>query len=89
MAYVENQARNVKINDTEGVKPTLFFQCLHLAYIIKAEVHKGRNSGKNDLENLQWPRQSIQKDFRNKMSLLVDIPKVGYDNTNGGYKIYN
>lgn len=62
----------------------LFEFLLHLSYKLKAEVHKGRITVENDKEKIKLAKQEIQKEFREKMGLLVDIPKVGYGNTNDG-----
>lgn len=62
-----------------------FFEfLLHLSYKIKAGVNKGRIYGKEDKDKIENAKRSIQKEFRERMGLLVDIPKAGYGNTNDG-----
>lgn len=62
-----------------------FFEfLLHLSYKLSAKVHKNRINDKNDKERIQMAKVNIQKEFKDKLGLLVDIPKVGYGNTNDG-----
>lgn len=62
-----------------------FFEILvHLSYKLKADVHKGRVTDKSDREKIQAAKRQIQKEFHDKLGLLVDIPKAGFGNTNDG-----
>ncbi|CAH0560531.1 unnamed protein product [Brassicogethes aeneus] len=62
-----------------------FFEfLLHLSYKIKAEVYKGRIKEKSDRGKIQAAKETVQKEFHDRMGLLVDIPKAGYGNTNDG-----
>lgn len=62
-----------------------FFEfLLHLSYKLRAEVHKSRVSDKSDKEKIKCAKEHIQKEFREKLALLVDIPKAGFGNTNDG-----
>ncbi|CAG9760348.1 unnamed protein product [Ceutorhynchus assimilis] len=62
-----------------------FFEyLLHLSYKVKAGVRESRVTIKTDKEKIQTAKQNMQKEFRQKMGLLVDIPKAGYGNTNDG-----
>lgn len=62
-----------------------FFEfLLHLSYKLRAEVHKSRVSDKSDKEKIKCVKEHIQKEFREKLALLVDIPKAGFGNTNDG-----
>lgn len=60
-----------------------FFELLlHLAY--KAPLQKWQARTAEDKNVLQDTKQKIQKSFKEEMGLLVDIPKVGYGNSNDG-----
>lgn len=62
-----------------------FFEfLLHLSYKIKAKVHRGRVTLKSEKKLIEQAKADIQSEFREKMGLLVDIPKVGFGNSNDG-----
>lgn len=56
---------------------------LHLSYKLKANIHKGRLN-KDDQKEINAAKADIQKEFKEKLGLLVDIPKAGFGNTNDG-----
>ncbi|CAH0547153.1 unnamed protein product [Brassicogethes aeneus] len=56
---------------------------LHVAY--RLPLKKGRiNKKKDDVSIINQRKAEIQKDFRVKMGLLVDMPRTGFGNTNDG-----
>lgn len=61
----------------------MFEFLLHLSYKLKANVHSSRVL-REDKALIQAAKETIQRDFKEKMGLLVDIPKVHFGNTNDG-----
>lgn len=59
-----------------------FEQLLHLAY--KARIKKWQARSEEEKKVVKETKERIQKSFREEMGLLVDIPKVGYGNSNDG-----
>ncbi|XP_050504471.1 uncharacterized protein LOC126883234 [Diabrotica virgifera virgifera] len=60
-----------------------FFELLlHLAY--KAPLQKWQARTAEEKHVLKETKQKIPKSFKEEMGLLVDIPKVGYGNSNDG-----
>lgn len=60
-----------------------FFELLlHLAY--KAPLQKWQARTAEEKNVLKDTKQKIQKSFKEEMGLLIDIPKVGYGNSNDG-----
>lgn len=58
------------------------FECLlHIAYRLDIKTWQIK---KTDKPKTDARKQNIQERFRREMSLLVDIPKQGYGNTNDG-----
>lgn len=60
----------------------IFESLLHLSYKLPVKKWQIRNSEEKDIVKKNKAR--IQAEFKNKMGLLVDIPKVGFGNTNDG-----
>lgn len=59
-----------------------FFECLlHIAYRLDIKTWKVKQADKPKLETRKL---SIQNSFREKMGLIVDIPKPGFGTTNDG-----
>lgn len=59
-----------------------FEQLLHLAY--KAPLKKWQARSTDEKQLVKETKERIQKSFREEMGLLVDIPKVGFGNSNDG-----
>lgn len=60
-----------------------FLECLlHLAY--KLPIKKWQARGDNEKKVVAETKKSIQKQFREKMGLIVDVPKAGFGNSNDG-----
>lgn len=58
------------------------FECLlHISYRLQLQVWKVSKAHK---EAFETRKRNIQSEFRQKMGLLVDIPKTGSGNTNDG-----
>lgn len=66
------------LHDRVGV----FKQLLHLAY--KAPLKKWQARSTDEKQLVKETKERIQKSFREEMGLLVDIPKVGFGNSNDG-----
>lgn len=58
----------------------IFESLLHLSY--KLPVKKWRLQAKSEKDIVKQRKLQIQEDFRMKMSLIVNVPKPGFDNTN-------
>lgn len=59
-----------------------FEQLLHLAYKIPLQKWQARSKAEKQI--VKETKERIQKSFREEMGLLVDIPKVGFGNSNDG-----
>lgn len=59
-----------------------FESLLHLSY--KLEVKKWQFRNEEDKNAVKRRKATIQEDFKNILSLIVDIPKAGFGNTNDG-----
>lgn len=55
---------------------------LHVAY--KLPLKKWQVRGQNEKNIVKQRKEEIQKDFRVKTGLIVDVPKAGFGNTNSG-----
>jgi hypothetical protein len=64
------------------VRIRLFERILHVAY--KLPVQKWQLRSQDEKAIVKQRKLEIQEEFRNKMGLLVDIPKPGCGNTNYG-----
>lgn len=60
----------------------IFESLLHLSY--KLPVKKWQLRSDNEKDIVKQRKLQIQGDFRNKMGLIVDVPKPGFGNTNDG-----
>lgn len=60
----------------------LFESILHLAYKLPTQKWQSRSSADKKIVNENKIR--IQQQFKEEMSLLVDVPKAGFGNTNTG-----
>lgn len=60
----------------------LFESLLHLSY--KLEVQTWQVRSEKDKQLVKDRNDKIQKDFRDKMGLIVDVPKPGFGNSNDG-----
>lgn len=59
------------------------FECmLHISY--RMDLKKWQVKGENDKAILKQRSQMIQKEFKDRMGLIVDKPKPGYGNSNDG-----
>lgn len=67
-----------------------FFECvLHIAYRLdfkkwQATSKKSETQEFSNKELLEARKHKIQEDFKNKMGLLVNVPKPGYGTSNDG-----
>ena len=59
-----------------------FESLLHLAYKLPLKKWQARTPAEK--KTVKETKERIQKDFREQMGLLVDVPKAGYGNTNDG-----
>lgn len=59
-----------------------FESILHLAY--KLPVKKWQIRSQADKNAVKQQKTVIQEEFRNKLGLIVDVPKPGFGNTNDG-----
>lgn len=60
-----------------------FFECLlHISY--KLPVKSWQVRGEENKKIVATRKNDIQKQFREKLGLLVDVPKQGFGNTNDG-----
>ncbi|KAL0810228.1 hypothetical protein ABMA28_000592 [Loxostege sticticalis] len=60
-----------------------FFECLlHISY--KLPVKSWQVRGEENKKIVADRKRNIQKQFREKLGLLVDVPKQGFGNTNDG-----
>lgn len=59
-----------------------FESLLHLAY--KLPIKKWQARSAEDKAIVKETKEKIQREFREEMGLLVDIPKAGFGNTNDG-----
>lgn len=59
-----------------------FESLLHLSY--KLEVKKWQLRNEDDKNAVKQRKSMIQEDFRNRLGLIVDVPKAGFGNTNDG-----
>ena len=55
---------------------------LHVGYKLDNKSFQART--KEQKLSVQIRKKKIQNEFREKLSLIVDVPKVGYGNTNNG-----
>lgn len=81
------QTRRIRKHSNSGCPyytPVSDFLNFYSTYKLRAEVHKSRVSDKSDKEKIKCAKEHIQKEFREKLALLVDIPKAGFGNTNDG-----
>jgi hypothetical protein len=60
----------------------LFESILHLGY--KLPVQKSQLRSQDEKAIVQETKLKMQQDFKNKMGLIVDVPKPGFGNTNDG-----
>ncbi|KAH0820766.1 hypothetical protein GEV33_002025 [Tenebrio molitor] len=60
----------------------LFESILHLGY--KLPVQKWQLRSQDEKAIVQETKLKMQQDFKNKMGLIVDVPKPGFGNTNDG-----
>lgn len=59
-----------------------FFECfLHISYRLEIKSWKVT---KNNKQALEYRKKLIQNKFRDKIGLIVDVPKSGYGTTNDG-----
>ncbi|KAK4872369.1 hypothetical protein RN001_014398 [Aquatica leii] len=59
-----------------------FFECLlHISY--RLDVKKWQSRGEDKVK-VESRKKNVQKGFRQKLGLLVDMPKQGYGSTNDG-----
>ena len=58
-----------------------FEYILHLGYRMEIKKHQVRAG---DKEKVKERKEKIQKNFRERLGLVVDMPKVGFGNTNTG-----
>jgi hypothetical protein len=54
----------------------------HLAKVSTNKAHQARTHDQK--LSVQTRKKKIQDNFREKLSLIVDVPKIGYGNTNDG-----
>lgn len=59
-----------------GAHPTEMFKCL-LCVSYWLEVKKWQVSGENDKDLYKFKMAKVQKDFKERTGLLVDVPKAG------------
>lgn len=60
-----------------------FFECLlHISY--RLEIKTWQVRGESNKNKVAQKKKQVQEDFRNKLSLLVDMPKQQVGNTNNG-----
>ncbi|CAH2094474.1 unnamed protein product [Euphydryas editha] len=60
----------------------LFETLLHLAYKIPLQKWQARSPAEK--KTVKDTKEKIQRQFREEMGLLVDVPKAGFGNTNDG-----